>query len=83
MSKKITTVVLALFTAISFSSCVKTFVCECTYTEGQNFSYSTEETFVGTKKNAQSQCDDFKNDIQNGYGVLGQGTTNCTLESGF
>jgi|GEM_PF-6182851 len=83
MSKKITTALLAIFTAISFSSCVKTFICECTYTEGQSLSYSTEETFVGTKKNAQSQCDDFKDDIQNGYNLSGTGSTSCTLESGF
>ncbi|MCB0697043.1 MAG: hypothetical protein KDC07_06745 [Chitinophagaceae bacterium] len=82
MHKNLSKTLIIFFAAVSFSSCVKTFTCECTYKDS-NFTYSTEENYVGTKKKAQSDCDNMKDDINYGYNSLGTGTVSCTLRAGL
>lgn len=75
MSKKITTTLIVLFAAISFSSCVKTFDCTCKLDDGQGFSASESYPTIGTKKVAQAACDETKATMEAAYGE----PANCTL----
>lgn len=68
--------VLFLLVAAAFSSCVKTYDCDCTYTSQFTSGVSNREV-VGNKSLAKAQCEDIEEDIRD---VYNSPDATCTLK---
>lgn len=68
-------IVLFLFVAAAFSSCVKSYNCDCTYTSQFSPGVSNHEV-VGNKSLAKAQCEDIEKDLKDVYSP----DATCTLK---
>lgn len=66
-------------TVFSFSSCVKSYDCECITTENGVEVFRATDTYAGTKQSTQKICDDFEKN-QNKIGQTPGKHTDCNLK---